>query len=436
MACPTPFLSLAGERAVPPGRSARMRSKGTARDTDPAPSVRPGAWRALVVATLAYTTTFWAWGLLAPLAPDYRLMLDLAPLQVSLLVAVPVILGSLARIPLGAMTDRHGGRVIFTLLSLIVIVPLMLLATFEAYPALLVGALLLGVSGASFAVGVPFVNAWFPPQRRGMALGIYGVGAVGTSLAAFTTQPIVGVASRTGVFLLVAALMLLTAGVTWIVGRDAPGWEPQTSPVGARLRRALSLRLTLDLAALYAITFGGFVAFGVYLPTYLQEVYGLATSDAAARAGGFLLLATLARPVGGILADRFGGPQVLVVSMATIGVGAILIAFEFPIVAATVAFLLVAVALGIGNGAVFALVGRRSPPASVGAVTGFVGAAGGLGGFLPPLVMGGVYQVTGSFAIGVMLLSSVAFAGLVYTVWRFITVERQTTYDLQGSPSA
>jgi MFS transporter, NNP family, nitrate/nitrite transporter len=386
--------------------------------------VRPGAWRALAVALFAFTTTFWAWGLLAPLAPDYRDLLDLAPLQVSLLVAVPVILGSVARVPLGALTDRVGGRTMFTGLCLVVIAPLLLLATVETYPTLLVGALLLGVSGASFAIGIPFVNAWFPPARRGTALGIYGMGNLGTAIAAFTTQPIVGVASRTGVFLTVAVVMGATAAITWTVGRDAPDWEPQRLPMKARLATALRLRVTLDLAALYAITFGGFVAFGVYLPTYLQEIYGLEVADAAARAGGFILLATVARPIGGMLSDRVGAPRVLATALAVVGVGAVVIAFELPLVAATAAFLAVAAGLGVGNGAVFALVGRRSPPASVGAVTGFVGAAGGLGGFLPPLVMGAVFQATGSYAIGLMLLSNVAFAGLVYTVWRFVVEER------------
>lgn len=391
---------------------------------DSAAGAQRGAWQALGVATFAFITTFWAWGLLSPLAPDYRDLLELAPLQVSLLVAVPVILGSLARVALGALTDRHGGRRIFTVLSLVVVAPLLLLAVVETYPTLLLGALLLGVSGASFAVGIPFVNAWFPPAKRGTALGIYGMGNLGTAIAAFTTQPIVSLTSRTGVFLTVAAVMVATAVITWSAGRDAPGWEPQLLPMAARLRTALGLRVTLDLASLYAITFGGFVAFGVYLPTYLQGIYGLEVADAAARAGGFILLATLARPVGGVLSDRVGAPRVLAVSLAIVGLGAIVIAFELPIAAATVAFLVVAGGLGVGNGAVFALVGRRSPPASVGAVTGFVGAAGGLGGFIPPLVMGAVFQATGSYTIGLMLLSNVAFAGLVYTVWRFVVDER------------
>lgn len=386
--------------------------------------VRPGAWRALLVATFTYLTTFWAWGLLSPLGPDYREALALQPIQVSLLVAVPVIMGSLARIPLGAVTDRYGGRVVLTVLSLAVVVPLLLLATFETYPTLLLGALLLGFSGASFAVGVPFVNAWFPPERRGTALGIYGMGGAGTAVAAFTTQPLESVTSRTGVFLTVASVLVLTAVIAWSFGRDAPNWEPQTLPMVARLRKALALRVTFDLAALYAITFGGFVAFGVYLPSYLEQIYELTAADAAARTGGFLVLATVARPVGGILADRFDAPRVLATGLAVVGAGAMVIAFEFPLVGSTVAFLSVSTALGIGNGAVFALVGRRVPETSVGAVTGFVGAAGGLGGFLPPLVMGGVFQLTGSYAIGLMLLSTVALAGLVHTVWRFILIDR------------
>lgn len=394
-------------------------------DTPVHEPTRPGAWRALVVATFAFITTFWAWGLLSPLAPDYRDLLDLAPVQVSLLVAVPVILGSIARVPLGALTDRFGGRIVFTVLSLVVIAPLLLLSVVGSYPALLVGALLLGVSGASFAVGVPFVSAWFPPSRRGTALGIYGMGNLGTAIAAFTTQPIADAGSRSSVFLLLVGVMGLTAAVTWLLGRDSPTWEPQSTPMATRLRRALRLRITLDLAALYAVTFGGFVAFGVYLPTYLQEVYDLEVADAAARAGGFILLATFARPIGGLLSDRFDAPRTLAAALAVTGVGAIVIAFEAPIAIATVAFLVTAAALGVGNGAVFALVGRRSPPEAVGSVTGFVGAAGGLGGFLPPLVMGAVFQATGSYAIGLMLLSNVAFAGLIYTVLRFVSPERQ-----------
>jgi MFS transporter, NNP family, nitrate/nitrite transporter len=389
--------------------------------------VAPGrdAWRALAVATFGFLMLFWAWGLLAPMAPDYRDLLDLSPVQVSLVVAVPVFLGSLARIPLGAITDRFGGRRVFTALAFAVVLPLLFLAAVETFPLLLVGAFFLGVSGASFAVGVPFVNAWFPPERRGTALGIYGVGTAGTAIAAFTTPPLVDATSRSTVFVIIAAVMAATGIVLWSVGRDAPTWQPQTLPIVTRMRAALRLRITLDLAGLYAITFGGFVAFGAYLPTYLQEAYDLSTADAAARAGGFIVLSTLSRPVGGVLSDRVAAPRVLAGGLAVVGAGAIVLALELPLLVATPAFLVIATSLGLGNGAVFALVGRRAPAASVGAVTGFVGAAGGLGGFVPPLVMGSVYQATGAYTIGWLLLAGVALAGLGYTLWRFVAADRR-----------
>lgn len=385
----------------------------------PVTSVPPGAWRALGVATFAFLMLFWAWGLLAPLAPDYRDLLGLGPLQVAVLVALPVLLGSLARIPLGAVTDRYGGRRVFSVLGLAVTFPLLFLAVVDSYPLLLVGALLLGVSGASFAVGVPFVSAWFPPARRGTALGIYGIGTAGTGIAAFTGPPLVAATSRSTLFLVVATVLAGTAALVWTTARDAPDWRPQTLPLSARLRAALGLRITVDLAILYAITFGGFVAFGAYLPTYLQETYALSTSDAAVRAGGFIVLAVLARPIGGMLSDRYDAPSVLRNGLGIVAAGALLLSLSLSLVVAAGVFLAIAVALGLGSGAVFALVGRAAPAPSVGAVTGFVGAAGGLGGFAPPLVMGAVFQTTGSFVIGWLLLALVAAGGVAYTRHRF-----------------
>lgn len=389
-------------------------------ETVAGPTARQRA-TALALATFAFTTNFWAWGLLSPLAPEYREVLGLSALQTSVLVATPVLLGSVFRIPIGALTDRFGGRAMFTGLSLVIVVPLLFLAAFETYPALLAGGFVLGLSGASFAIGIPFVNRWYPPERRGFALGIYGVGNVGTAIAGFTSPPLAEAFSRRAPFLLVAVVMLVTAAVFFLFGRDAPGRSVASTPFVQRILDALRLRITADLAALYAITFGGFVAFGVYLPTYLTQVYDLETADAGARAAGFIMLATFARPVGGWLSDLFGGGRVLVAALAVVAAGAAVVAFTPGIVPATVAFLSMAAALGVGNGAVFALVGTRAPATKVGAVTGFVGAAGGLGGFFPPLVMGAVFEATGSYAIGLLLLCLTALAGMAFTFQRFVT---------------
>ena len=382
------------------------------------PAAAAGRGLALALATLGFAVNFWAWSLLSPLAPRYQELLGLSPLAVSVMVAVPVIVGSLGRIPLGALTDRYGGRIVFAVLSFAVIVPVLFLAFATSYPALLAGGLLLGLGGASFAVGVPFVNAWFPPERRGFALGIYGMGNIGTAVSGFVSPRVASAIGRPWAFLIVA-VGLAAVGLAFLVaGRDAPNRPRATEPFLTRFRAAARLPIARDLAVLYAITFGGFVAFGVYLPTFLKTVYGLGTTDAATRAAGFVVLATVARPVGGWLADRVTGVPVLRWALAVVAVGAVVAAFQPHIVPATVAFLAIAAALGFGNGAVFALVGTRVPAAAVGSVTGLVGAAGGLGGFLPPIVMGLVYQATGDYAIGLMLLSDVALAGLVFTAWR------------------
>jgi len=382
------------------------------------PPALPGRNRALALATLGFAVNFWAWSLLSPLAPRYQELLDLSPLAVAVMVAVPVIVGSLGRIPLGALTDRYGGRIVFALLSFAAIAPVLFLAATTSYPALLAGGLLLGLAGASFAVGVPFVSAWFPPERRGFALGVYGMGNIGTAISGFLTPRIASSAGRPWAFLVVA-VGLAAAGLSFLlVGRDAPGRSPATDPFMTRFKAALRLRDARDLALLYAITFGGFVAFGVYLPSFLKTVYHLSTTDAASRAAGFVVLATLARPVGGWLADRIAGGVLLLWALAVVAAGAVVTAFQPHIALATVAFLAMAAALGLGNGVIFALVGKRVPPTQVGSVTGVVGAAGGLGGFLPPIVMGLVYQATGDYAIGLMLLSDVALAGLVFTAWR------------------
>ena len=382
------------------------------------PAAAAGRNLALALATVGFAVNFWAWSLLSPLAPRYQELLGLSPLAVAVMVAVPVIVGSLGRIPLGALTDRYGGRVVFAGLSFAVILPVLFLAFASSYPALLAGGLLLGLGGASFAVGVPFVHAWFPPERRGFALGVYGMGNIGTAISGFVSPRVASSAGRPWAFLIVA-LGLAAVGLAFLVaGREAPDRPRATEPFLTRFLAATRLPIARDLAVIYAITFGGFVAFGVYLPTFLKTVYGLETTDAATRAAGFVVLATFARPVGGWLADRITGVPVLKWALGVVAAGAVVTAFQPPIVPATVAFLAMAAALGLGNGAVFALVGTRVPAAGVGSVTGLVGAAGGLGGFLPPIVMGLVYQATGDYAIGLMLLSDVALAGLVFAAWR------------------
>ena len=263
---------------------------------------------------------------------------------------------------------------------------------------------------------MPFVNAWFPPERRGLAIGVFGMGMGGTAISALTTVRLVDARGMADPFLLTAGVLAAYAALAALLLRDAPGRTVPTEPLGRRLAAACRLPLTWQASALYAVAFGGYVAFSVYLPTYLKTGYGLAQADAANRMAGFVLLAVAMRPVGGWLSDRLGPVRVLTVSLGTVLAGALLQSLT-PSLAptGTFAFLAMAAALGAGSGAVFALVALLAPADQVGSVTGIVGAAGGLGGFLPPLVMGSLYGAYGSYALGLLLLGVVAAAALVFT---------------------
>ncbi|HEU5107779.1 MAG TPA: MFS transporter, partial [Micromonosporaceae bacterium] len=353
-----------------------------------------------------------------PLGPRFKDDLGLTSFQQALLVAVPVVVGSLGRIPVGALTDKFGGRLMFPLVSLATIVPVLYLglAGHSSLAALLVGGFFLGIGGTAFAVGVPFVNAWFPPERRGLAIGIFGMGMGGTAISALTTVKLVNAGSLATPFVVTAVVLAVYAVVAYLLLRDAPGRVVPTESLGRRLAATLRLPVTWQASALYAVAFGGYVAFSVYLPAYLKTAYGLTQADAANRMAGFVLVAVVMRPVGGWLSDRLGPALVLVGALGVVTVGAFVQAFTpglMPL--GTIAFLSMAGALGAGSGAVFALVALLAPANKVGSVTGVVGAAGGLGGFVPPLVMGALYGAFASYALGLAALGVVALAALAFT---------------------
>ncbi|MFD7463197.1 MFS transporter [Streptomyces tendae] len=375
----------------------------------------------LGLATAGFAVNFWAWALLSPLGPRFKEGLGLTSFEQSLLVAVPVVVGSLGRIPVGALTDRYGGRVMFPLVSAATIVPVLYvgLAGHSSLAALLAGGFLLGIGGTSFAVGVPFVNAWFPPERRGLAIGVFGMGMGGTAISALSTVRLVDAYGTAAPFLITAAVLAVYAVAAALLLRDAPGRAVPTEPLARRLASTLRLGTTWQASALYAVAFGGYVAFSVYLPTYLKTGYGLTQADAANRMAGFVLLAVAMRPVGGWLSDRIGPVRVVTGTLVVV-LAAALVQSSTPALTpvGTAAFLSLAAALGAGSGAVFALVALLAPANRLGSVTGVVGAAGGLGGFVPPLVMGSLYGTYGSYALGLLLLGAVAAAALTYTATR------------------
>ncbi|WP_029287893.1 NarK/NasA family nitrate transporter [Cellulomonas sp. HZM] len=388
--------------------------------TTPA-ELRTGQTKNLALATLAFAISFWAWNMIAPLGVRYAEGMGLSATQKSLLVATPVLVGSLGRILAGALTDRFGGRLMFTVL-LVATAPFVLLVAYagnqQSYGLMLLFGFFLGIGGTTFAVGIPFVNAWYTAARRGFATGVFGAGMGGTALSAFFTPRFVTWFGYGATHVIIAVALLVVAAIVWVMMRDSPGWSPSTDPVVPKLAAAMRLPVTWQMSLLYAVAFGGFVAFSTYLPTYLKDVYSFDLTQAGTRTAGFAIAAVICRPLGGVLSDRVGPRAVAATSFAGVAVMAVVVALQpQPEVPAGIAFVLLAAFLGLGTGGVFAWVAAQAPKERVGSVSGIVGAAGGLGGFFPPLVMGATYDETDhSYTVGLALLCATAVATLLYTL--------------------
>jgi len=383
--------------------------------------------RHVVLGTISFAVCFAAWGLIGAFAPRFRDAFHLTPSETALLVAVPVLLGALARIPMGILTDRYGGRWIFAILMAVVAVPVWIVPQQATYSNLLIVAFLLGLAGSSFAIGVGYVSRWTPPASQGSALGVYGLGNIGQSAAVFLGPVLAARVGMATVYHGVAVMLVVWAGAFALLARDAPA--PATSQrkgLGAMMDVLTRERLSWLLSAFYFLTFGGFVAFSIYLPTLLKDEFHLTPADAGFRTAGFVVLATLMRPLGGWLSDRIGGARVLSAVFLGVAPFAMLMAWS-SIIPFTVGALGCAALLGLGNGAVFKLVPQYFPN-QTGTVTGLVGAMGGLGGFFPPLLLAFFRSHTGAIWPGFLLL-----AGTACVLWwgnHKVFVPRQQALDI------
>jgi NNP family nitrate/nitrite transporter-like MFS transporter len=360
------------------------------------------SYRALILSTLAFAVAFAVWGMIAPMAKTFQTQFHLSESQAWALIAVPVLLGSVGRLPAGMLTDRFGGRVVFTVLLLGSALAALLLSFATSYTALLVGGFCVGLAGTSFSVGVGLVSRWFPPARQGFALGVYGAGTGGQTLALMGVPFLAKSMGWPGTYRVFAAVAAVAAVVFYLLARDAPV-ERQAKGVGEMLRVFREQPLSWLLGLFYFVTFGGFVALSIGLPKLLQELFHLTREDAGLRVAGFVLVAIIMRPIGGVLSDRIGGAKVLTWVFAGAAVLAWGMTFS-DIVPFTIGALGVAFCIGLGNGAVFKLVPQYFPK-ETGTVTGLVGALGGLGGFFPPLLLGAIKTATGSYGLGFILLS-------------------------------
>jgi NNP family nitrate/nitrite transporter-like MFS transporter len=354
--------------------------------------------RNLALATIAFTICFTTWGLVTPLAKHLQDPQGWSDTQVLVLAAVPVLCGSLLRLPAGWLADRYGGRLIFTLTMVASVIPAVLLGYVTTFWPLLLVGFFMGAAGSAFAVGVPFVAGWYERSRQGFAVGVYGLGTIGPAIGLLVVPRTLERYGQAYLGWGMATVLVLGALMVWFLASDAP--HPRTPTSYGDVVRA-GWRL-YRLALLYFVTFGGFVAMFTFLQKLLTTWFDLSDVDAGARAAGFAALAVAARPVGGWLADRYGAAIVLTGAFAGVAVdSAVLaaVATDPTMVTVSIACLSMAVFLGVGNGAIFKLVPNEFPE-NPGAATGIVGAIGGLGGFFPPVVMGLVKQATGSFALG------------------------------------
>ena len=363
----------------------------------------------LILGTGAFALCFSVFGSVSALMPVLKKQFQLAPIQASFAMAIPVLLGSLGRIPLGLFADRFGGRKVFLWTMGASVAAALFMGTVHSYAQLLLYGFFTGIALASFSVGVAFVSGWYPAKQQGFALGVYGAGNVGQSLAAFGAPLLFVSVGLRNTFWAFALLLALWMVFYFALAKDAPHSAPPKSFV--QMVRPLRETMGWVLSFFYFLTFGGFVAMSIYLPTFLTEMFRLTPQDAGLRTAGFVLFATVMRPVGGWLSDKVGGLRVLLWIFPIVIAMAMLLTFQ-TMSPFTIGALGMAAAIGLGNGAVFKLVPQYFPD-SVGAVTGLVGAMGGLGGFFPPLELGIVRQQTGSFLWGFVLLAFVALICLI-----------------------
>jgi NNP family nitrate/nitrite transporter-like MFS transporter len=360
---------------------------------------RSGNPATLFSAFFYFDISFMIWVMLGPLGNFIAEEFQLTASQKGLMTAMPILSGSLLRLVLGPLADRIGGRKTALIGLSLTFIPLLIGAfAAQSYQMILVIGLFLGVAGASFAVALPMASRWYPPEQQGLVLGIAGAGNSGTVLASLFAPRL---AELLGGWRPVFLVVMLPLAIAWLVvfllAKDAPG--KVTIKTFAEYIDVVKKPDTLWLSLMYSVTFGGFVGLATFLPIFFHDQYGLDKVSA----GGFAALCVFAgsfiRPVGGYLADRFGGTRILFGLFLLIGLLALGIGMLLPLNVETILLFLLMTSLGSGNGSVFQIVPQRFSK-ELGVVTGIVGAIGGLGGFLLPNLLGTLKDVTGSYGSG------------------------------------
>ncbi|NWK84183.1 NarK/NasA family nitrate transporter [Staphylococcus sp. GSSP0090] len=367
----------------------------------------------LTLQSLSLVVGFMAWSIIAPLMPYISQDVQVTDSQLSIILAIPVILGSVLRVPFGYLTNIIGAKWVFFCSFIILLFPIYFLSQAQSPSMLMASGFFLGIGGAVFSVGVTSIPKYFPKERVGLANGIYGMGNIGTAISSFLAPPIAGIVGWQTTVRGYLIVILLFAIFMFLLG-DAK--EPKIKvPLMKQYKKLLKDLRLYYLSLWYFITFGSFVAFGLFLPNFLVQNFGISEVDAGIRAGIFIALATFLRPLGGILGDKFNAVALLIFDFILMIVGAIMLGLSSHIVLFTIGCLLISMCAGIGNGLIFKLVpfyfGKEA-----GSANGIVSMMGGLGGFFPPLVISYVTSVTGTSHLSFILLAIVGVIALITMV--------------------
>jgi NNP family nitrate/nitrite transporter-like MFS transporter len=405
-----------------------------------------GSTRVLAIATGGFTLFFAVWVMFAIVAIPLKKELGLSESQFALLTAIPIFTGSILRVPIGILTDHFGGRLVYSLLYLATAVPTYFVSRAEGYGELLVLAFFVGLAGTSFAVGIAWVSAWFPAYRQGFALGTFGAGNVGASVTKLLAPTLVTLVAAGGLaggaipggwrfvpFVYAFALVTAAAATWWLA--PSPDHRPARGRTLREILRPLRVLRVWRFGLYYIVVFGAYVALSLWLPHYYVDVYGLELAAAGALTALFIFPASLLRPLGGYLSDRYGARPVtysaFIVMCGALGA----LTTSMGVWPFTTLIVVVGVCMGIGKASVFKYIADYFPR-DVGAVGGLVGAVGGLGGFVLPLLFAWAKGATGRPQSTYLVLLVSAIVSLVWlhlVVWRMRRTARREALTAHGA---
>jgi NNP family nitrate/nitrite transporter-like MFS transporter len=388
----------------------------------------------LVMSTAAFTVCFMVWMMFAVIGIPIKQTLGLNETQFGLLAAMPVLTGSLIRLPLGMMTDKFGGRPVFFAIMIMTVIPIYLIGHATEYWQFLVAGLFVGIAGGSFSVGIAYCARWFDKKNQGFAMGVFGAGNAGAAVTKLVAPSIVVAYGWTMVPTVYAVMMLVTALAFWVFSYSDPSHKvPSTVSVGDQLK-ALKDPNVWKICQFYSIVFGGYVALSLWMTKYYVQEYGFDLKSAAFLAACFSLPGGVLRALGGWMSDKWGAHKVTWWVLWVSWICLFILSYpqtEFTVKTVsgpvtydialnawvfTALMFIIGIAWAIGKASVFKYISDDYPK-NIGVISGIVGLAGGLGGFLLPIMFGALVDLTGIRSSCFMLMYGVVWVSLIWMYW-------------------